>query len=54
MVLIQSHDVTPEEQWTAAYAWTKEPLSGIDVLVNVAGIHIVVPVDEISSRHRAA
>lgn len=53
-ILILKHDVTPGEQWTAAYAWTKERLSGIDVIANVAGIHIVAPVNEISSRHGAA
>lgn len=38
------HDVTSEEQWIAAIAFTKEKFGGLDILVNNAGIFWMKPI----------
>ena len=38
------HDVTSEEQWIAAVAFTKERFGGLDILVNNAGIFWMKPI----------
>jgi NAD(P)-dependent dehydrogenase (short-subunit alcohol dehydrogenase family) len=38
------HDVTSEEEWIAAVAFTKERFGGLDILVNNAGIFWMKPI----------
>jgi NAD(P)-dependent dehydrogenase (short-subunit alcohol dehydrogenase family) len=42
------HDVVSEEQWQRVLASAKEHFGGIDVLVNNAGIFVIVPLAETS------
>ncbi|MCU1462114.1 MAG: 3-alpha-hydroxysteroid dehydrogenase [Acidimicrobiales bacterium] len=40
------HDVAEEDDWAAVVAATQDAFGRLDVLVNNAGIHHVVPIDE--------
>ncbi len=44
--LTVKHDVSSEEDWIAVLKQGKERFGGIDVLVNNAGIYVIVPLEE--------
>ena len=46
--LAMHHDVTSEGQWQAVIARTRDEYGGVDVLVNNAGIAVLMPIDEMT------